>query len=138
MSDEQNSGNRRRVRLTLIFLPATLAALLMIDEIRDLTAALRGRLTASVDVVRGHYAVMGYGYPPSYTHEYSHILRERYGIEYEQAALCIVSKSLMAYVNSYDSISAAAAIRRFGRDIFKETTEEAKANWNRQHPDMPW
>ena len=138
MSDEQNSRITRRVRLTLIFLPATLAALLMIDEIMDLTAPLRGRLVASLDVLRGRYSVMGYGLPPPYRDEYARLLHERYGIEYEQAALCLVSKSLVRYVDSYDSISAAAATRRFGRNIFEETAKEARTNWNREHPDMPW
>jgi len=41
-------------------------------------------------------------------------------------ALCIVSKTLRSYVDSYDEVSAAAANRKFGHDVFKECAEEVR------------
>jgi len=57
------------------------------------------------------------------------LLRQRYGIEYRAVAGCIVSRSLVDYVDGYDSVSAAAAKRRFGRDVFRECSADASMHW---------
>jgi hypothetical protein len=93
------------------------------------SAPVRGQLTARFDVGRGHYRVLTFGLPPSWHPEYARLLRERYGIEVKTVAGCVVSQALISYVDSYDEVSTAAAIRKFGHDIFKESAEEARKNW---------
>src|SRR5215467_10029043 len=104
----------------------------------DPTASFRGRMMARYDLAWGHYKILAYGLPPPYSNEYARLLHERYGIEYEQSALCIVSPALVNYVDSYDSVSSAAAQRKFGPDIFEKTFAEARQHWNAMHPGQEW
>jgi hypothetical protein len=55
----------------------------------------------------------------------------RYDIEFRPVAGCIVSQSLVSYVGAYDDVSSAAAIHKFGHDVFKESAAEARTNWER-------
>lgn len=95
----------------------------------DASASIRGRIHARFDIARGRYKVLGYGLPPVWRDEYARLLKDRYGIEYQQAALCIVSHSLVAYVNAYDEVSEEAANRKFGHNVFEETAEDALRTW---------
>ena len=95
----------------------------------DASASMRGRIHAHFDIALGHYKVLGYGMPSPWRDEYVRLLKERYGIEFHEAALCIVSRSLVAYVDAYDEVSAEAAQRKFGHDIFEETAAEARTKW---------
>jgi hypothetical protein len=96
------------------------------------TAPSRGRLSPRFDVWRGHYIVLAYGLPSPWRPEYGQLLRERYGIEIHTVALCIVSETLRSYAGSYNAVSAAAANRKFGHDVFKECAEVASKNWELQ------
>lgn len=42
---------------------------------------------------------------------------------------CIVSESLVSYVNAYDSVLEEATRRKFGRDVFQECAKEAATKW---------
>jgi hypothetical protein len=95
----------------------------------EFSASLRGRAAAHFDVARGRYQILGYGLPAAWQPEYAWLLRQRYGIEYRAVAGCIVSRSLVDYVDGYDSVSAAAAKRRFGRDVFRECSADASMHW---------
>jgi hypothetical protein len=97
------------------------------------SASMRGRWVARFDLARGHYVVLGYGLPPRGIAEYKQILQERYGVEYRQVALCIVSESLVSYADAYDEVSAAAIESRFGHDIFKKSWDEANRKWEDKH-----
>jgi len=96
------------------------------------SASLRGRIAAHIDVARGHYKILGYGLPVVWQPAYARILKERYGIEYEGVAGCIVSDSLVSYVEGYDAVSTHAANRKFGSDIFRKASDEAKLEWESQ------
>jgi len=89
------------------------------------TAGLRGKLTARYDVHQGHYYILAYGLAPAARAEYARLLNERYGIELRKVADCIVSESLISYVDNYDHVSAAAAKRKFGHDVFEECWKDA-------------
>lgn len=81
------------------------------------------------DISREHCEVRGYGPSAPWRPEYSRLLHERYGIEFRTVALCVVSTGLLAYVDSCNGVSIAAANRKFGHDVFKECSEEARKNW---------
>jgi hypothetical protein len=93
-----------------------------------LTAGTRGQLRARFDLWRGHYAIHTYGLNLS-GREYARILRARYGVETHVDALCIVSESQRSYADSYNKLSTTAANRKFGHDVFKECSEEARHEW---------
>jgi hypothetical protein len=87
-----------------------------------------------VDLLRGHYEILGLGLPAPWHPEYARLLRERYGIQERVVAGCVVSKSLLAYVEGYNSVTMSAANRKFRRDIFHESIADASRNWNLRQP----
>jgi hypothetical protein len=95
-------------------------------EAWSVAAPIRGRLAAWVDVRHGHYRLLVYGLPPPESPEYEALLRGRYDIEMKAVAGCTVSESLVSYVAGYDALSAAAARRKYGHDVFKECEEAAR------------
>jgi len=112
----------------LAVVAALATSLLLMSVVWSVSASARGQIVARFDTSRGHYEVLGYGLP---VQEYARLLRERCGIGFLPVALCIVSTSLISYVESYNSVSMAAADRRFGRAIFKECAEDARKSWER-------
>jgi len=59
---------------------------------------------------------------------YSNLLHQRYGVEFQAVAGCIVSKALVDYVTAYNEVSMAAVNNKFGRNIFKEIYNVTKEN----------
>ena len=70
---------------------AGIAALVLLVILWDMSASVRGRLTARMDLALGHYKVMGYGLPGPEREGYVGLLHARYGIEFEKLADCLVS-----------------------------------------------
>jgi hypothetical protein len=93
------------------------------------TASGRGEIVARYDISHGHYEVLGYGLPVAWRPEYARLLQERYGVKFRPVAGCIVSTDLVAYVASYNKLSAESVNRKFGHDIFKECSDEARKKW---------
>jgi hypothetical protein len=122
---------RNFVRKHKILTAATgvVAGLILWSVLSSVTASDRGQLVAHYDISRGHYEVLGYGLPVPWRPEYARLLHERYGVKFRTVALCIVSTTLVAYVDSYNRVSAEAVNRRFGHDVFKECSEEARKRW---------
>src|SRR5208282_3189708 len=89
-------------------------------------AAARGQLAARLDLGMGKYTMVVYGLPPPWGRDYYGLLSQRYGIRIHRVADCIVSQSLVTYADEYDKISSAAAVRKFGRDIFRECADETR------------
>ena len=118
--------NRRNALLAL-------AAIVVLPVTWWISAGLRGRLMARYGLARGHYRVLAYGLPPPGVVEYRQLLRERYGVEYRQVALCIVSPSLISYADAYDGVSAAAINRKFEHDVLREGWDEAHKEWQEKH-----
>lgn len=94
----------------------------------EVAAPMRGTLAAHVDVVRSRYRLLTYGLPAPWLPGYARLLRQKYGIEVKAVAGCVVSWQLTSYVDSYDRVSMAGAIRKYGRDIFDECEREAEEN----------
>src|SRR5207247_6284709 len=103
-----------------IAVTSVIVALLISSWMWGLSAGIRGNLAARIDVRRGRYQVLGYGLPSPSRPEYARCLRDRYGIEFRAVAGCIVSDSLISYVNGYHSVVAEATTRKFGHDVFTE------------------
>jgi hypothetical protein len=112
---------------------AAVGGLILGSMILSVTASARGELVARYDISRGHYEVQGYGLPMPWRPEYARLLQERYGIKLRTVAPCIVSTALVAYVDSYNRVSAEAVNRKFGHDVFKECSEEARDSWEQAH-----
>lgn len=93
-----------------------------------------GKRDARIDISRGHYKELGYGLPLPGSNEYARLLYERYGIEFHYVGYCTVPKFRRDYADAYDEVSSAAVKRKFGRDVFKETYDEAAKNWKLTHP----
>jgi hypothetical protein len=108
---------------------ALLACFILWSELWSVTASTRGGLAARYDISRGHYEIQGYGLPVPWRPEFGRLLQERYGVRFRTVALCTVSPSLVAYVDSYDSVSAAAVNRKFAHDAVRECSEEARKSW---------
>lgn len=122
---------RRRKGLVVL---AILTSTMLLAIAWSASAPARGWLAAHFDIARGHYEVQGYGLPVPRRAEYAALLQRRYGVKFRTVALCIVSRSLVAYVDSYDEVSMGAVNRKFGHDVFKECAEEARKNWELMHP----
>jgi hypothetical protein len=109
-----------------------LGGLLVLCWFSSLTPQMRGRVAAHVDIRRGRYQMLGYGLPSPSRPEYARCLRERYKIEFRPVAGCMVSESLVSYVNAYDSVIEEAARAKFGRDVVKECADESLMKWKAQ------
>lgn len=94
----------------------------------DCSARVRGKLVARFDLARGHYEVLTLGLPAPWRPEAARLLRERYKIEMRVVAGCMVSESLLAYVDAYNKVSMSAAKLKFGHDVFQESTNDAVLN----------
>jgi len=95
-------------------------------------AAARGQLAARLDLGMGKYTMVVYGLPAPWGQDYYGLLSQRYGIQIQRVAYCIVSPSLVTYTDEFDKISSAAAIWKYGRNIFQECADEARKNWERK------
>jgi hypothetical protein len=108
---------------------AALTGLILCSALWSVTASGRGEIVARYDISRGHYEVLGYGLPVAWRPEYARLLQERYGVKFRPVAGFIVSTELVAYVDSYNKVSTEAVNRKFGHDVFKECSDEARRKW---------
>jgi hypothetical protein len=120
-------SRRRKITATIV-LPLTFIVLVSWTPAPE----LQGRLHARFDLALGHYKVLGVGLPGPERPEFIRLLHERYGVEFDKVADCLVYPELLAYVKSYNSVSMAAANRKFGHDVFTETYHEADEKWERE------
>ncbi|MFZ1087414.1 MAG: hypothetical protein WAN35_20815 [Terracidiphilus sp.] len=89
-----------------------------------------GRHDARVDVAHGRFKILTYGLPTQLHQQYGLLLRQRYGVEIQAVAGCIVARYQQDYVDAYNEVSSSAIKRKYRRDIFKEANDEIKKNWN--------
>lgn len=127
---------RHRTLFVLFAVPGLLLLVLGTLEAWSLTAGPMGTLHARYDLWHGHYAIHTYGLN-LWGREYARILKDRYGIETHIDAFCLVSESQIAFADSYNKLSTAAANRKFGHDIFKECGEEAEHEWEARRAQAP-
>jgi len=96
------------------------------------SGGIRGQLVAHFDVARGRYEILTFGLPAPWRSEFARILRDRYGIEQRVVAGCMVTPSLVAYTEGYNQVSMTAANLKFGRNVFKESADDAM--WRMRPP----
>jgi len=94
----------------------------------------RGMIAAWADGARDHHEVKVFGLPPPWAGEYARLARERYGVEVNAVAGCVVTQDLVWYVDGYNSVAEPRIRARHGKDIFAECAEEARAAWELAHP----
>ena len=102
-----------------------------------LTAYPRGMAVALLHTTFGHYEIKIYGYPHPSRWECARLLRERYGVEVRAEAGCVVTQSLVWYVDGYNGVSESRLIRRFGKDIFQECWADGYEDYKRRLKDTP-
>jgi hypothetical protein len=120
--------NHKKLAVTVLVTSLVLTPFLWL-----VSASARGQIVARFDAAHGYYEVLGYGLPSPRRTEYVRLLRQRYGIQFRTVAFCTVSRPIVAYADGYNSVSIAAANRKFGHDVFKECAEDAKKSWERIH-----
>jgi hypothetical protein len=123
---------RRRTRRRLIVI--VIAAGVVAFVVWCYSASPRGMIAAWVDGARGHNEVKTYGLPMGWDGEYARLLREKYGVEVNWVAGCVVTRDLVEYVDGYNSVATARIEAEYGKDIFAECTEEARAAWELANP----
>ncbi len=52
--------------------------------------------------------------------EYARLLKERYGVELNYVAGCVVTEELVGYADGYNSTSKQLLEQKYGKDIFAE------------------
>jgi hypothetical protein len=97
------------------------------------TAYERGRLMAYIDHARGHYEIKAVGLPPHWRGEYARLLQQKYGVEVNPVAGCMVSEDLGWYVEGYNSISGRLLCGEYGKNIFEECADQAREKWQAEH-----
>ncbi len=87
----------------------------------------KGRADARRDLKAGKLRVEAMG-GPSEPWEGTNVrlLKERYGIEFDLVADCVVSDSVIGHAKGYNEIMGAEISRRFGKDVLGKTAEEAR------------
>ena len=93
------------------------------------TAYPRGMLMAFIDHACGHYEIQTYGYPVAWYREYSSLLREKYDVQLNMVAGCVVWPTLEWYVDGYNSVSESLLKDKYGQDIFRECSDLAREKY---------
>lgn len=88
---------------------------------------LKGRADARKDLQSDKLRVETMGFPPApWEKTYERTMKERYGIEFQRVAGCVVSDRLIGHAKGYNEIMGAEITRRFGADVLKKTADEAR------------
>jgi hypothetical protein len=98
-------------------------------------ASVSGNLVARWDTGHHRYKVIGYGMPTPWRQEEKSALMQRYGIEFRPGERCIVPEWFRQFADAYDNFSEERIRAKFGRNVVRETAEEAFQNWQHAHAD---
>jgi len=99
------------------------------------TAYPRGMLAAYLEYACGHYEIQTAGYPVRWYREYQALLRERYDVELNMVAGCVVWPNTEWFMEGYNSVSSPMLTHKYGKDILKECADLARQRWEQKHPD---
>lgn len=87
----------------------------------------RGMAMAWWDGVRGRDIEKIYGMMQGTDPEYARLLRERYGVEFDVVAGCVVTSELRQYADGYNAVSRPRVRAKWGKDVFTECLVDATA-----------
>jgi hypothetical protein len=102
------------------------------DALPDYYATHDGAADAKQDLKAGRLTVLTFGLQASWSREYRDILQRVYGIELRAVAGCVVSESLVQYVNAYNEVMDPAIAARHGKDLFERVVQQARAAHERR------
>lgn len=91
-----------------------------------------GRRDAENDLRAGILRLKAYGLPADWRPTYERMLKERYGVEYDVVAGCMVTSDLTDYVTGYNGPMHKEITRRFGKDVLKKLAAEAQVEHARE------
>jgi hypothetical protein len=88
-----------------------------------------GKKEAATDISRGKPKLYLYGTTAADVRERAVVLKERFGVESEPLAGCIVSQPLVAFVNAYNTANRSYVADRFGPTAFDAADRDAMRLW---------
>ncbi|MCB9598665.1 MAG: hypothetical protein H6719_38475, partial [Sandaracinaceae bacterium] len=85
---------------------------------------------ARADLAAGRPRWLTYGYPAAARWDYADLLEERYGIELEAIAGCVIDGEISTRAAAYDSVIERWLRETYpGRDVLAETWADAETRW---------
>ncbi len=118
---------RRSLSLTLI--AVTIFVIFWIP-----LASIRGATEARFDRLTGRYRIQDYGGLEPWHESYVQTMQQEFGVKVDTVAGCIVSGWFIRYVRSYNDVMEAALVKKYGRDVARESRIRAAEDWKRTHP----
>jgi hypothetical protein len=85
----------------------------------------RGRAEAERDLKKGILCLKSYGYPGEVSRTYYQLAKERYGIQNEVVAGCMVTTELTEHADAYNEVMREAITEKFGQDALSKINKEA-------------
>jgi hypothetical protein len=114
---------QRRVRLAA---GITAALLFVVVGVAWAEPRTLGSAVARVHFSTGHYAVKSCGVPDWWWFRYKDLLRERYGVEHQWIGDGVSSWGVK-YIHGYNAVAMSQLRAEFGKDIFGECEQDARA-----------
>lgn len=104
------------------------------DNHHSASAYKKGHDEAERDLKAGRLALEIFGLPAPYFGEYTKLLLERYHIEIRQVAGCVIDAQVSGHAKGYNEVAMKEIERRYGKDIFETTRQEASKRFEASHP----
>jgi hypothetical protein len=91
-----------------------------------------GRKQAKSDIAAGKLCLKTYGLPPEWTWKYESMAKEKYGVEFDAVAGCVVNDELMERTDGYNELMLQEIKRRFGPNALEKLAEEARVKYQQE------
>jgi hypothetical protein len=91
-----------------------------------------GKKEAEVDLSRGAPKLFLYGKTRADVAERTAIFKQRFGVELDTLAGCIVSEPLVSFATDYNAVIRSHIAAKFGATAFEEADREAIRIWERK------
>jgi len=124
----RNVNNHPRRNLAYMCI-GVFSALFIADTmiIRDSKiGGFKGMIDAKVDFASGKLRIESYGLASGWSRDYKLILKEKYGIEHDSVAGCLVSPWITGHAKAYNKEMKEKIKERYGDSIFEDSIEEAR------------
>jgi hypothetical protein len=125
-SAKEADSVKLRVFLPWVVVVLAATAVLGCDDSKAKWRA-EGRAQAESDIAVGKLCVKTYGLPAPWSQKYEALVKEKYGVEFDTVAGCVVSDELVERTAGYNEPMLREIRRQFGPDALEKLTEEARA-----------